>query len=612
MSDHERRPTKYIFVTGGVVSSLGKGIAAASLGRLLVARGLRVTIQKFDPYINVDPGTLSPFQHGEVFVTDDGAETDLDLGHYERFIDESLSQANNITTGRIYQDVITKERRGDYLGATVQVIPHITDEIKSAIRRLATNHDVVITEIGGTVGDIESLPFLEAIRQFRQDVGREHTLFLHLTLIPYIAAAGELKTKPTQHSVRELMEIGIQPDVLICRTDRPLTPELRRKIALFTNVDTAAVIEARDVDTIYQVPLELERQKLSELVVARLRLGELPEPDMDGWKRMVTRIDEPSNDTVRIAVVGKYTALPDSYKSVGEALIHGGIHNDVGVEIDWLSSEDFEDRSLSGAERIAGYDGLLIPGGFGVRGVEGMLEAIRHAREDGMPFFGICLGLQCAVIEYARNVCGLEASHSVEFIRDAGDPVICMMDSQRQITDMGGTMRLGAYPCRLTPGSRVQAIYGTSEISERHRHRYEVNNDYRDVLEQEGFLFSGLSPDGNLVEMGELPNHPWYVGCQFHPELKSRHMRAHSLFAAFVRAAMERRDTMARATDAVQCAEPTEAPAPRPGERAEPATAAPSAAVGGDGAARTEPGPDATRRPSNGASAPGVPASPAG
>ncbi|HUG00590.1 MAG TPA: CTP synthase [Longimicrobiales bacterium] len=545
MSEHEGRPTKYIFVTGGVVSSLGKGITAASLGRLLVARGLRVTIQKFDPYINVDPGTLSPFQHGEVFVTDDGAETDLDLGHYERFIDESLSQANNITTGRIYQDVITKERRGDYLGATVQVIPHITDEIKSAIRRLATNHDVVITEIGGTVGDIESLPFLEAIRQFRQDVGREHTLFMHLTLIPYIAAAGELKTKPTQHSVRELMEIGIQPDVLICRTDRPLSPELRRKIALFTNVDAAAVIEARDVETIYEVPLELERQRLSELVLSKLGLAGLPDPEMGGWKRMVARIAEPAHGTVRIAVVGKYTALPDSYKSVGEALIHGGIHNAVGVDVDWLSSEDFEDRSVSGGERIAAYDGLLIPGGFGVRGVEGMLEAIRYARENDLPFFGICLGLQCAVIEYARNVCGLEASHSVEFIRDAGDPVICMMDSQRQVTDMGGTMRLGAYPCRLKPGSRVEAIYGTPEISERHRHRYEVNNDYRDVLEREGFSFSGLSPDGNLVEMGELPDHAWFIGCQFHPELKSRPMRAHPLFAAFVRAALERRDAVA-------------------------------------------------------------------
>ncbi|MGH7445978.1 MAG: CTP synthase, partial [Longimicrobiales bacterium] len=425
MSEQIRYPTKYIFVTGGVVSSLGKGIAAASMGRLLVERGLRVTIQKFDPYINVDPGTLSPFQHGEVFVTDDGAETDLDLGHYERFIDESLSQANNITTGRIYLDVITKERRGDYLGATVQVVPHITDEIKHAVRRLAPSRDVVITEIGGTVGDIESLPFLEAIRQFRQDVGREHTLFIHLTLIPYIAAAGELKTKPTQHSVRELMEIGIQPDVLICRTDRPLSDDLKRKIALFTNVDPAAVIEARDVDTIYGVPLAYRAQKLDDLIVSKLGL-QTPQPDLLEWETLVQRVRAPKQGSVRIAVVGKYTSLVDSYKSVQEALIHGGIANDVGIEIDWLSSEDFEvplrdQKHATNGERAGGngkrgpdllkdYDGLLIPGGFGVRGVEGMLDAVRWSRENGLPFFGICLGLQCAVIEYARNVCGLSES----------------------------------------------------------------------------------------------------------------------------------------------------------------------------------------------------------
>ncbi|MGH7463597.1 MAG: CTP synthase, partial [Longimicrobiales bacterium] len=412
MSEQIRYPTKYIFVTGGVVSSLGKGIAAASMGRLLVERGLRVTIQKFDPYINVDPGTLSPFQHGEVFVTDDGAETDLDLGHYERFIDESLSQANNITTGRIYLDVITKERRGDYLGATVQVVPHITDEIKHAVRRLAPSRDVVITEIGGTVGDIESLPFLEAIRQFRQDVGREHTLFIHLTLIPYIAAAGELKTKPTQHSVRELMEIGIQPDVLICRTDRPLSDDLKRKIALFTNVDPAAVIEARDVDTIYGVPLAYRAQKLDDLIVSKLGL-QTPQPDLLEWETLVQRVRAPKQGSVRIAVVGKYTSLVDSYKSVQEALIHGGIANDVGIEIDWLSSEDFEvplrdQKHATNGERAGGngkrgpdllkdYDGLLIPGGFGVRGVEGMLDAVRWSRENGLPFFGICLGLQCAV-----------------------------------------------------------------------------------------------------------------------------------------------------------------------------------------------------------------------
>jgi CTP synthase len=539
MSDQNRQPTKYIFITGGVVSSLGKGIAAASIGRLLVERGLRVTIQKFDPYINVDPGTLSPFQHGEVFVTDDGAETDLDLGHYERFIDESLSQANNITTGRIYQDVITKERRGDYLGATVQVVPHITDEIKNTIRRLAPSRDVVITEIGGTVGDIESLPFLEAIRQFRQDVGREHTLFIHLTLIPYIAAAGELKTKPTQHSVRELMEIGIQPDVLICRTDRPLGDDLKRKTALFTNVDPAGVIEARDVETIYEVPLSFRQQKLDDLIVTKLGL-QTPPPDLSSWDAMVSRIRQPRHGSVRIAVVGKYTSLVDSYKSVQEALIHGGIANDVGVEIDWLSSEDFEKGT--GADLLSAYHGLLIPGGFGVRGVEGMLDAVRWAREQGLPFFGICLGLQCAVIEYARNVCGLAESNSAEFKGDLTEAVICLMDSQRQVTDLGGTMRLGAYPARLAKGSRAEEAYGTGEISERHRHRYEVNNTYRDVLANNGLRFSGTSPDGHLVEVIELPDHPWFLGCQFHPELKSRPTSAHPLFRAFVRAALARRD----------------------------------------------------------------------
>ena len=536
MSD--QNPTKYIFITGGVVSSLGKGIAAASIGRLLVERGLRVTIQKFDPYINVDPGTLSPFQHGEVFVTDDGAETDLDLGHYERFIDTSLTQANNITTGRIYLDVITKERRGDYLGATVQVIPHITDEIKAAIRRMAPNHDVVITEIGGTVGDIESLPFLEAIRQFRQDVGREHTLFVHLTLIPWIAAAGELKTKPTQHSVRELMEIGIQPDVLICRTDRELGEDLKRKIALFTNVDPAGVVEAADAETIYDVPLMYRRQKLDEYICTKLGLQGTT-PDLARWEQIVERIKRPRNGRVRIAVVGKYTQLVDSYKSVQEALIHGGIANDVGVDIQWLSSEEFE--AGDPADVLADFNGLLIPGGFGVRGVEGMLEAIRWARTNGLPFFGICLGLQCAVIEYARNVAGMAESHSGEFSRDASQLVVCLMDNQRQVTDMGGTMRLGAYPARLRDGSRAHQAYGVLEISERHRHRYEVNNAYRDLLAEHGMRFSGLSPDGHLVEILEVPEHPWFLGVQFHPELKSRPMRAHPLFAAFVKAAMQRR-----------------------------------------------------------------------
>ncbi len=534
MTDKQERPTKYIFVTGGVVSSLGKGIAAGSIGRLLKERGLRVTLQKFDPYINVDPGTLSPFQHGEVFVTDDGAETDLDLGHYERFIDQSLSQANNITTGRIYQTVITKERRGDYLGSTVQVIPHITDEIKDAISRLAKGHDVVITEIGGTVGDIESLPFLEAIRQFRADVGRENAIFVHLTLVPYLAAAGELKTKPTQHSVRELMEIGIQPDVLICRSERPLSEEIRKKIALFTNVEAEAVIESTDLDTIYEVPLALKARRIDDVILEKLGI-DAPQPDLSAWSQMVRRVQHPSSGEAKIAVVGKYTALVDSYKSIQEALIHGGISNDVKVTTEWLSSEDFDNGD--GVDRLTQYDGLLIPGGFGPRGVEGMLEAIRWARENEMPFFGICLGLQCAVIEFARNVCGLEESHSSEFAEDSSDPVICLLDSQLQITTKGGTMRLGAYPCALGEGTRVREIYGVPEISERHRHRFEVNNRYRDLLAEQGMTIAGTSPNGGLVEMIEITDHPWFVAGQFHPELKSRPTRPHPLFASFIEAA---------------------------------------------------------------------------
>jgi CTP synthase len=542
MTDRDGRATKFIFVTGGVVSSLGKGIAAASLGRLLKERGLKVTIQKFDPYINVDPGTLSPFQHGEVFVTDDGAETDLDLGHYERFIDESLSQANNITTGRIYQTVIAKERRGDYLGSTVQVIPHITDEIKAAIRRLAADNDVVITEIGGTVGDIESQPFLEAIRQFRQEVGRDNAIFMHLTLVPYIAAAGELKTKPTQHSVRELMQIGIQPDIVICRAEHPVDEDIRRKIALFTNVPLDGVIEARDVESIYEVPIEYRRQRLDDVVVRALSL-DVPEPDLGPWRTMLNRIKTPGSGKVRIAVVGKYTELVDAYKSVQEALIHGGIASDVKVDIDWLASEKFENGDL--VDRLRRYDGLLIPGGFGPRGVEGMLDAIRWAREQGLPFFGICLGLQCAVIEFARNVCGLEDSHSFEFREESPNPVICLMDSQLQVTTKGGTMRLGAYPAVLKEGSRAAAIYEATEISERHRHRFEVNNEYRPLLEKHGMVVSGTSPDEGLVEMIELSDHPWFVACQFHPELKSRPMRPAPLFASFIAAAAVR----ARADD---------------------------------------------------------------
>jgi len=539
--------TRFIFVTGGVVSSLGKGIAAASLGRLLVERGLRVSIMKFDPYLNVDPGTMSPFQHGEVYVTDDGAETDLDLGHYERFIDRSLSQLNNVTTGRIYLNVITKERRGEYLGSTVQVIPHISDEIKSHIKRLAPGNDVVIVEIGGTVGDIESQPFLEAIRQFRQEVGKQNAMFIHLTLVPYIAAAGEVKTKPTQHSVRELMELGIQPDVLICRTERPLSEDIKRKIALFCNVEFGNVIESRDVPTIYQIPLEFSEQGLDERVMERLNLSGRT-PDLTAWRAMVQRVVQP-RDRVRIAVVGKYTQFVDSYKSVQEALIHGGIANDVGVDIAWTSSDLFTSPEKA-REILRDFHGLLVPGGFGVRGVEGMVEAIRAARELRIPFFGICLGMQVAIIEFARDVLNLADSHSSEFAPECEHPVIAMMEEQKHVTDMGGTMRLGAYPCRLARGTKAAEIYGVPEVSERHRHRYEVSNSYRDAFIEHGMKLSGLSPDGSLVEIVELADHPWFVGCQFHPELQSRPTRPHPLFAAFVAASATRRRAEARTTTA--------------------------------------------------------------
>ncbi|WP_306519502.1 CTP synthase [Gemmatimonas sp.] len=538
---------KYIFVTGGVVSSLGKGIAAASLGRLLVERGFRVTMMKLDPYLNVDPGTMSPFQHGEVFVTDDGAETDLDLGHYERFLDRPLSQANNITTGRIYSNVITKERRGDYLGATVQVIPHITDEIKNAVKRIAPGNDVVLVEIGGTVGDIESLPFLEAIRQFRREVGKENAIFVHLTLVPYIAAAGEVKTKPTQHSVRELMEIGIQPDFLICRSEKPLQDDVKRKIALFCNVDFGAVIESPDVPTIYQIPLVFEQQGFADRVMERLRLT-APTPDLSAWRTMVQRVTHP-REKVRICVVGKYTDYVDSYKSVQEALIHGGIANDVGVELAWTSSDLFTGPEKA-REILSHHHGLLVPGGFGVRGVEGMVEAIRAARELQLPFFGICLGMQVAIIEFSRHVLGLDDSHSSEFAPECGHPVVSLMNSQREVTDKGGTMRLGAYPCRLQRGSKAAEIYGQSEVSERHRHRYEVSNRYRERFSEQGMRLSGLSPDDSLVEMIELPAHPWFVGCQFHPELQSRPLRPHPLFAGFVAAAHARRAAEASAAAA--------------------------------------------------------------
>ena len=549
MQPHSKQQTRYIFVTGGVVSSLGKGIAAASIGRLLVERGMRVTIMKFDPYLNVDPGTMSPFQHGEVFVTDDGAETDLDLGHYERFIDRSLAQANNVTTGRIYLNVITKERRGEYLGSTVQVIPHVTDEIKSAMKRLAPESDVVIVEIGGTVGDIESLPFLEAIRQFRHEIGRENAIFIHLTLVPFIAAAGEVKTKPTQHSVRDLMEIGIQPDILICRSERALSEDVKRKIALFCNVEFGAVVESRDVFTIYEIPITFHEQGLDERVMHRLGLLGRKAPDLSGWKAMVRRVVNPA-DRVKVAVIGKYTELVDSYKSVQEALIHGGIGNDVGVEISWLASDMFAGREKT-RELLADFHAVLIPGGFGVRGVEGMLEAIRYARESGLPFFGICLGMQTAIIEFARNVIGLDDSHSSEFAPECSNPVISLMESQQHVTDMGGTMRLGAYPCRLGPGTRAAEIYGVPQVSERHRHRYEVSNAYRDSFVEHGMTLSGLSPDGSLVEIIELQTHPWFIGCQFHPELQSRPTRPHPLFASFIGAALEAKHKRAERKRAV-------------------------------------------------------------
>ena len=539
--------TKFIFVTGGVVSSLGKGIAAASLGRLLVERGLSVTMLKFDPYINVDPGTMSPFQHGEVFVTDDGAETDLDLGHYERFIDRSLSQQNNVTTGRVYQNVIRKERGGEYLGSTVQVIPHITDEIKHAIRRSAPDHDVVIIEIGGTVGDIESLPFLEAIRQFRQEVGRENAIFVHLTLVPYIAAAGELKPKPTQHSVRELMEIGIQPDLLVCRSEKPLSADVKRKIALFCNVDFGHVIESPDVTSIYEIPIRFLEQGFDRVVCERLNLT-TREPDLGYWRAMTEKILRPT-ERVRIAVVGKYTDLHDAYKSVQEALLHGGIPNDVGVDIEWLGSDQFTDQAAAG-RLLSGIHGLLIPGGFGVRGVDGMVEAVRYARENGLPFFGICLGLQIAIIEFGRNVAQLKGTNSTEFEPDCESPVISLLPSQRDVSDLGGTMRLGAYPARLRAGSLAARAYNSTEISERHRHRWEVSNAFRDLLAEHGIRFSGLSPDGGLVEIIELPGHPWYLGCQFHPELKSRPTRPHPLFASFIGAARRHADAAAGRTSA--------------------------------------------------------------
>jgi len=536
---------KYIFVTGGVVSSLGKGLAASSIGCLLESRGLRVALIKLDPYINVDPGTMSPFQHGEVFVTDDGAETDLDLGHYERFTHAHLSQANNWTTGRIYLSVIEKERRGDYLGKTIQVIPHITNEIKDAVRRVADNDksDVIIVEIGGTVGDIESLPFLEAIRQMGNEEGAGNALFIHVTLVPYIAAAGELKTKPTQHSVRDLREIGIAPDILLCRSEKPLSRDLRAKIALFCNVKETAVISAQDVDTIYDVPLAFHEQGLDDLIVAQLGLdAKAPQVDLSEWRNLVATIREPSGGEASIAIVGKYVELEDSYKSLREALTHGGVANNLRVDVKWIESEELMDDDYE--DRLRDFDAILVPGGFGKRGVAGMIRAICYARKSRTPYFGICLGMQTACIEYARNVCELKDADSTEFDLETPHPVIFKLRDLVNVEELGGTMRLGAWPCRLAPDSLVRDVYGgADEISERHRHRYEFNPEFRARLEKEGLVFSGVSPDGKFVEMIELSRdvHPWFVGCQFHPEYKSQPLNAHPLFAAFVRAAYENR-----------------------------------------------------------------------
>ena len=530
--------TKYIFVTGGVVSGLGKGISAASLGRLLKARGYKVTIQKFDPYLNVDPGTMSPYQHGEVFVTDDGAETDLDLGHYERFINESLTVNSSVTSGKVYWNVLNRERGGDYLGGTVQVIPHITDEIKSHVYQLGENSgaDVVLTEIGGTVGDIESQPFLEAIRQVANEVGRENCMFLHVSLIVAIPGSGELKSKPTQHSAKELLSLGIQPDAIVCRSEYDIPDDVRKKIALFCNIPAENVIPNLTAPILYEVPLMLEEEGLAHVVCKRLGLEDRT-PDLTNWRAMVARA-KGAEKRVRIAMVGKYMGLHDAYLSVAEALTHGGIENDVQVDVDWVDSEQVNDHNVSAVLR--GCDGVLVPGGFGERGIEGMVSAVKYARENGVPYFGICLGMQMAVIEFARHVAGLADAHSSEFSETTAHPVIDLMPDQRGITDKGGTMRLGAYPCKLVyPEGRALAAYGKEEIHERHRHRYEFSNEFRETLTGAGLKLSGVSPDGRLVEIVELPEHPWFVGVQFHPEFKSRPNKAHPLFRDFIAAAKE-------------------------------------------------------------------------
>jgi CTP synthase len=524
--------SKYIFVTGGVVSSLGKGLAAASIGCLLESRGLRINLMKFDPYLNVDPGTMSPFQHGEVFVTDDGAETDLDLGHYERFTHAHLSRDNNLTTGRIYEQIITKERRGDYLGKTVQVIPHVTNEIKNAMRKVAANNDITIVEIGGTVGDIESLPFLEAIRQMRQELGRENTVFVHVTLVPWISAAQELKTKPTQHSVKEMLSIGIQPDILLCRTDRFLSRELKSKIALFCNLEDQAVVTAKDVDSIYEVPLTFAREGVDALALKYLHI-ETKQPDLSRWEEIVRRSYNPA-DEVSIGIVGKYVEYEDSYKSLKEALVHGALAHNLKLRVTWIEAEGLETPDYE--SQLRGFDGILVPGGFGKRGIEGMLNAIRYARENGVPYFGICLGMQTACIEYARNVCGLADANSSEFDPATAHRVIYKLRELTGVEEMGGTMRLGAWTCVLQPDSLAFAAYGETEISERHRHRYEFNREYEALLTGAGLRITGTTPDATYVEMVEIPGHPFFLGCQFHPEFKSKPLEPHPIFSAFVKA----------------------------------------------------------------------------
>ncbi|MDR7908577.1 MULTISPECIES: glutamine hydrolyzing CTP synthase [Bacillus amyloliquefaciens group] len=529
--------TKYIFVTGGVVSSLGKGIVAASLGRLLKNRGMSVTIQKFDPYINVDPGTMSPYQHGEVFVTDDGAETDLDLGHYERFIDINLNRFSNVTTGKIYSAVLKKERRGDYLGGTVQVIPHITNELKDRVYRAGkeTNADVVITEIGGTVGDIESLPFLEAIRQMKSDIGHENVMYIHCTLVPYIKAAGELKTKPTQHSVKELRSLGIQPNIIVVRTEMPISQDMKDKIALFCDIDTKAVIECEDADNLYSIPLNLQEQGLDKLVCDHMKL-ECKDPDMTEWKDLVTKVKNLSK-TITISLVGKYVELQDAYISVVESLRHAGYAFDADVKIKWINAEEVTESNIQ--ELTSGTDGIIVPGGFGDRGVEGKIIAAKYARENKIPFFGICLGMQIASIEYARNVLGLEGAHSAEIDPSTPYPIIDLLPEQKDVEDLGGTLRLGLYPCKLQEATKAFEAYADEVVYERHRHRYEFNNEYRQQMEENGFVFSGTSPDGRLVEIIELKDHPWYVACQFHPEFKSRPTRPQPLFKDFIGASVQ-------------------------------------------------------------------------